>query len=277
MTRTPVRTAHDAHRASGLAGRARRIALDPLRFDLNPMPRQRWARRAARYLGHQSLAPIYSWDAIAERLEQLSCASRDGRVRFVRHGTTNYNLRRRLSGQHNTVLTDVGRIQAAQLASSLPSELDLIACSALARAIETMELAIGEARLRRPVLIDPRLNEVNFGRFQGCHPSSLAERSRGNIDYVPGGGESYRMAAMRIFSFVADLGLNLTAREAERTISVIFCHTGILRILSTLIRPVMDPAEMFAWRFGNASSIDLYLRELRLPVFWLRNSRLSRL
>jgi broad specificity phosphatase PhoE len=189
---------------------------------------------------------------------------------------TNYNQRRRLSGQHNTVLTEAGRVQAVQLASSLPPGLNLIACSTLARAIETMELAIGEARLRGPVFIDPRLNEVNFGRFQGSRQSSIGELSRRDIAYVPDGGESYRLAAARIFSFLVDLGSELAVNEAERTTSAVFCHAGVLRILSTLITPAEDPAEMFARRFDNVSGFELCLREVRLPAFWVDNLQSSR-
>lgn len=136
-----------------------------------------------------------------------------------------------------------------------------------------MELATGAMKLHVPVVIDPRLNEVNFGRFQGRRPSSLAEQAQRDIDYLPENGESYRIVAARVFSFLVDLAAHLAVSERSRTMSVVFCHAGILRIVSTLCRPIGDPAELFGWRFVNASSIDLALSDVQLPAFWLGKSQ----
>ncbi len=228
-----------------------------------------WFARAARYLGSSGVAPIYSWSILARRIESLSGSGRNDQIIFFRHGTTNYNARRLLSGQHNTLLTEFGREQARELLCRLPHCIDLIACSALARAIETMQLAVGERRLREmPVIVDPRLNEVNFGSMQGKRQSLLSGLLTCGIDFTPKQGESYRIAAARIFSFVVDLYDELDAIGGNQKSVVIFCHAGVLRMIATLIWPNSTPTKMFEWKFNNASRIDVRSVDIRLPSFW---------
>lgn len=241
----------------------------PLRYNVNLMRVGVWAKRAARYLGSSGVAPIYPWPVLTQRIESLSACGRNDQVAFFRHGTTNYNRRRLLSGQHNTLLTELGRDQAREISLRLPHHIDLIACSALARAIETMQLAVGEPRIKRtPVVVDPRLNEVNFGSTQGKSKSSLGGLRTGGIDYSPGNGENYRIAAARVFSFVVDLYDELEIVGGNEKSVVVFCHAGVLRMIATLIWPISSPEEMFEWRFENASRLDVCLGSIRLPDFW---------
>lgn len=245
----------------------------PLRHDLHARSAGAWASQANQLLGCPKVAPIYPWPTLARRVAGLATSGRRDCAAFFRHGTTKYNVRRLLSGQHNTVLTDLGRAQARDISNLLPSRVDVIACSALARAIETMELAVGLPRLTDiPVIVDPRLNEVNLGSLQGRRRSTLNPAPRGGIDYSPEHGESYRVAAARVLSFVVDLFDAVEVRGDVPMSAAVFCHAGVLRIVATLIRPVLTAEEMFEWRFENASRIDMQVSDLRLPPLWVEES-----
>ena len=77
---------------------------------------------------------------------------------FVRHGETDWNAERRLQGQLDIALNDIGRRQSAQCASTLrgliaarrkaPADFAFIS-SPLSRARETMEILRGGLDLRR--------------------------------------------------------------------------------------------------------------------------------
>merc|ERR1719491_909240 len=67
------------------------------------------------------------------------------RLILVRHGETAWNVEKRLQGQIDVALNDVGRIQARQLAeairqSGLAQEVDAIVSSDLSRARETADV-----------------------------------------------------------------------------------------------------------------------------------------
>ena len=61
-------------------------------------------------------------------------------IYIFRHGQTDYNVARRVMGQLDIPLNDVGRIQAAELANKLETAtIDVIYSSPLTRAIETAQ------------------------------------------------------------------------------------------------------------------------------------------
>lgn len=211
---------------------------------------------------------IYSWSVVADRLALLR-TSTNHQIAFYRHGLTTYNMRGLLSGQHNTRLSERGRAQARQLSRRLPRRVGLVACSALARAVETMQLSMGGEALREtPIIIDPRINEVNLGHLEGKSRSRL-RFGDADIDSCPEGGESYRTAARRVFSFLTDLLDELAVTGGGYKSVVVFSHAGILRIVSSLIRPVAAPSEIFGWKFENTASVQFPSRSIQLPEFWL--------
>ena len=211
----------------------------------------------------------YSWEEIASRFDAIARRDRDDRVIFYRHGATNYNRRNLVSGQHNTQLSDEGRRQAVLLSADLPSHIDLIVCSALDRSIETMRLSVPHAVVAHvPVLLDPRLNEVNLGVLQGRRRRHLAQFDAGDIDFAPQEGESYRDAAHRVLSVIVDIFDALAANGAPPRNAVVFCHAGVLRIIATLTRGGDDPKDVFRNSLGNAECLAIDAGEVRLPGYW---------
>lgn len=106
---------------------------------------------------------------------------------LARHGRTLANAQGLLQGRMDMTLDDVGRLQARQIAEALGS-VDVVISSPLRRARETAE-AFG-----RPVEIDDRWIELDFGEFDGKRrdelPSEVWTRLRSDIHFTPAGGES---------------------------------------------------------------------------------------
>lgn len=92
-----------------------------------------------------------------------------------RHGETEWNRSRRVQGQLDVGLAEVGREQArssaARLATLSPTA---IVSSDLRRAADTAAALAGLTGL--PVETDPRLRERYFGQWQGLGVAEIAQR-----------------------------------------------------------------------------------------------------
>ena len=160
-------------------------------------------------------------------------------VYFARHGQTAWNAERRLQGQLDVPLNELGRAQSSRCAEILREliqrdgldhgGLDYVA-SPLSRARETMEiirtgLGLDPAAYRT----DPRLMEMSFGRWEGYtfeelklrEAESLAARDLDRLGYVVPGGESYRQLAARVRAWYDTI---------ERD-TVVAAHGGVCRAL----------------------------------------------
>ncbi len=85
---------------------------------------------------------------------------------LIRHGQTQWNREGRWQGQADPPLNAFGRRQARRAALELRgARLDHLYSSDLRRALETAHI-IG-ADLGLAVIPDPRLREINLGRWQG--------------------------------------------------------------------------------------------------------------
>lgn len=137
-------------------------------------------------------------------------------IYFIRHGQTDWNVERRLQGQRDTPLNETGRGQARRNGRALaahfaaagidPDSFDFVS-SPLLRAATTMELARAEMGLDPAAYrTDPRLMEITFGAWEGYTLEELAAefglvaaaREADKWNYVPPGGESYKMLTERI-------------------------------------------------------------------------------
>ncbi len=158
---------------------------------------------------------------------------------FARHGQTAWNAERRLQGQLDIPLNDLGRAQSSRCAGILRdllerdgrdfAGLDYVS-SPLGRARETMELIRGGLGLEPAVYrTDPRLMEMSFGRWEGYtfeelklrEAESLAARELDRLGYVVPGGESYRQLAARVRAWYDGI---------ERD-TVVAAHGGVCRAL----------------------------------------------
>jgi broad specificity phosphatase PhoE len=214
---------------------------------------------------------VYSWSKISSDFMNISHAARSDDIYFYRHGATNYNQRNLVSGQHDTLLSPRGREQARNLRSSLPNSVDFVACSALIRTIETMELsALPQLRSQVPIYIDARLNEVSLGELQGKRRRHVPEFTRGDIDFAPPGGETYRSAAQRVFSSVIDLFNIFYYFSIQDGVGAVFCHAGVLRIIATLLLRDGQQSDVFKTDMVNGGSIRVNSKQIFLPSYWIK-------
>lgn len=121
---------------------------------------------------------------------------------LIRHGQTERNAAGVLQGRADVPLDDVGRHQAATLATALP-DLTRVVSSPLLRAVETAE-ALAES-----VEIDERFIELDYGRFDGLPfrdvPMTTWRQWRSDPDFAPPDGESLRELGERVRPALSEL------------------------------------------------------------------------
>ena len=158
---------------------------------------------------------------------------------FVRHGETDWNRERRLQGQHDIPLNELGRSQAARCGVVLrgllerhgraAASLDFVS-SPLGRARETMELMrTGLGLEPEAYRTDIRLMEMSFGRWEGFtfadlqerEAAALAERERDKWGFVLPGGESYAQLQVRVGAWYDGVDRD----------TVVAAHGGVCRVL----------------------------------------------
>lgn len=158
---------------------------------------------------------------------------------FARHGETDWNLERRLQGQHDIPLNALGRVQATRCGVILrdllagtgrsAAEFDYVS-SPLGRARETMELMRAEIGLATEhYRTDVRLMEMSFGRWEGFtfaelqarEAEALVARERDKWGFVLPGGESYAQLLVRVRAWY----------ESVERDTVVAAHGGVCRAL----------------------------------------------
>jgi broad specificity phosphatase PhoE len=166
---------------------------------------------------------------------------------FARHGETDWNLERRLQGQHDIPLNALGRVQASRCGVIL---LDLLArsgrpaaefdylSSPLGRARETMELMRAALRLDPGrYRTDARLMEMSFGRWEGFtfaelqarEVEALAARERDKWGFVLPGGESYAQLVVRVRAWYESIERDTVVSAHGGVCRALMAHLGIAR------------------------------------------------
>ena len=213
---------------------------------------------------------VYNWPVLIQRFNVIRKRDRTDFAVFYRHGTTKYNERDLISGQHNTALSAHGIMQATSLTNELPRKPDVIVSSGLKRAYETMLRSTSvKTRKSCKVIIDERLNEISLGQLEGKKRVEFPEFRTGNLDYSPTGGETYRDASLRVMSAIVDLFDSLADKGGRERTAIVFCHAGVLRIIATLMGNVNSPVEMLALQLKNSRSISLEASNLTVPDYLL--------
>lgn len=165
------------------------------------------------------------------------------RVVMIRHGETLWNRERRIQGQTDTPLSDLGRAQAKAVGERLSTlSFSAIYASDLARAWDTAGAILAAAAARAviegraaPALhADPRLREMHFGQWEGrtsaqiaaADPEAHARSRERDPEFRIPGGESFRDLYARA---VAAVGEHARTHAGE-TICIV-AHGGILDML----------------------------------------------
>ncbi len=142
---------------------------------------------------------------------------------------------RRIQGQIDTPLNDLGRTQAARNGAALAelnvslSDMPFVA-SPLTRCRETMEIVQTKAGVTHGTYTtDDRLKEIHFGTWQeqtwpevpDFDPQGHAARQADPFNWTPAGGESYADLTARVAEWLDTV--------TENTVCV--AHGGVSRVL----------------------------------------------
>ncbi len=176
---------------------------------------------------------------------------------LTRHGLTPRSRPEQHLGQKIDVpLSEEGREQAEALAARFDGvRFDRVFSSPLARAREPATIVAGD----RPVEVDARLLEMDYGRWEGLTYAQIAETDgvrRRAWERDPAvlrcpGGESGNDVAARVGSFLVDLLEEHVSRhganEAEERPVLAVAHSSLNRILVcvALALPIREFRERF--------------------------------
>lgn len=166
------------------------------------------------------------------------------RICLVRHGETEWNAERRIQGQIDIALNEIGRHQAAAAGRwLLGAGIGALYSSDLQRAWATAE-AIGRTLglLPQPV---PEMRERRYGVFEGLtyaeaharYPEGYAAFEGRNADYAFENGESLTAMYARVTGKLVDIA---AAHPGESVVVVL--HGGVLDIINRFVRG--NPLEM---------------------------------
>jgi broad specificity phosphatase PhoE len=151
------------------------------------------------------------------------------RILLIRHGRTAWNEAGRMQGRADPPLSPGGRAQVLRWRLPQGWAQARWLSSPLRRATETAALLTD-----RPVTIDPRLTEMDWGAFEGRTLAELraegleamaANEARG-LDFRPTGGESPREVRTRLAALLADLAAGPDA--------ILVTHKGVIRAALSL-------------------------------------------
>lgn len=146
---------------------------------------------------------------------------------IIRHGPTDWTADKRLQGRTDTQLSDEGRdmVRTWHVPDDIATR-DWI-CSPLERTQQTAEILA-----RKPVQVEPRIIEMNYGDWEGLRLPDLrqelgqemADNEARGLDFRPPGGESPRDVQERMQPWLTDL-------ESAGVAVTVVAHHGIIRAL----------------------------------------------
>ena len=159
---------------------------------------------------------------------------------IVRHGQTGYNIDNKVCGISDVELTSLGKQQAKMASEQLKDiSLDMIFASPLQRAHETAKIINENHQLE--IKIDSRIQEINFGKFEGIVNNEEFQYYKQNHGLHYPGGESLFQVVHRVYSFLEEL----ENKYPDKNILVV-CHGGIVRVIHSYFYG-MTNEELMTW------------------------------
>ena len=178
---------------------------------------------------------------------------------LVRHGQTDWNKKRIIQGQTDTILNNEGEKQARIVAEKFKTlDLDLAFSSDLLRARKTAEIISLEHQLS--VQTTEQLRERKFGSLEGqpvdlllTHAQlilTLNEEQRKRVKVTPG-AENDEEFARRVITFLRETAIAYPGKNILAT-----THSGVLRIVIIHLG-FMTYKEFDTMCFINAGYVEL--------------------
>jgi broad specificity phosphatase PhoE len=156
----------------------------------------------------------------------------------VRHGRTEENASGLLLGRRVDPGLDPLGVRQAEALATVVSRAHRVVCSPLRRTRETA------AALGLPVTIDERWVEIDYGTLDGTPlaevPAATWAEWRGDIAFVPGGGESLAQVGERVRAACDDL-----LEEAKTHDVVVVSHVSPIKAAAAWALGAVDEV---VWR-----------------------------
>lgn len=153
-----------------------------------------------------------------------------GRVYFVRHGQSEWNVENKICGATDIPLTEFGHEQARQTGLNIIAagiKADEIIYSPLSRAAETAKRISEMTGI--PARVEPRLIEQNFGKWEGTpRDGEDFKKDKSNFLTSYEGGESMFRLAQRIYNLLDDI-----KQESDDKTYIMVAHNGIARVVKS--------------------------------------------
>ena len=166
-------------------------------------------------------------------------------ITFETHSTSVDNERGIATGWLDGDLSSIGQEQARELGARRAGMVDVVYTSDLRRAVQTAEVALGDAGV--PILQDWRLRECNYGTMNGMKVEELVRTRRAHIDAPFDGGESYRDVVARTRDLLDE---RKTQHDGSRVLLI--GHSANRWALDHLFRgtPLEELVGPFDWQPG---------------------------
>lgn len=169
----------------------------------------------------------------------------------VRHGETIRNIVELVQGDTESMLSEKGKEQAREVKKKLDSQtFDIVFSSPLSRAYQTAEI-ITEGKF--PIIIDERLNERDYGDFEGHTREEFDYIDYWNFDFnlKENHGESVQHLCMRIDDFLKEI------KEKYRDKKVlVVTHSGVARAIYYVIHGIPDDGDMSTIDIPNCTIME---------------------
>lgn len=168
----------------------------------------------------------------------------------IRHGQTNWNIEKRLQGQTDTLLTNLGKQQAKDLAEIFKNiDADFILSSPLQRALDTANIINQYKNLN--IEIETRLIERSFGDFEGLNDISSFNC---NIDKLLNYHLNYRLHNVepiqtlfnRISSLIKDLKIKFPSKKI-----ILSTHGGVIQVLESILKSLPKETDLQSLSLNN--------------------------
>lgn len=165
------------------------------------------------------------------------------KIYFAAHSTTTDNENEIASGWKDAELSELGIRQSKKMAKTFKDiNIDLICCSDLKRAVDTVKIAFGD---KIPIIIDKRLRELNYGDLNGAPSDIVSSMKDKAIKEAFPNGESYEQAMIRIHEFYNEL-----KQKYPKKIILVVGHRATQYGLDTLTGKTLKQclSEKFKWQ-----------------------------
>lgn len=189
------------------------------------------------------------------------------RLIFIRHGESTWNRDRRIQGQLDPPLSELGQEQARAVARRLASRpVDALYTSDLLRASQTAEqIALSTGLAAAPM---QELREIFLGEWEGLQSDDIAKRfpaewaawiREPSWDIVPGG------EGAEVFEQRVDSALEQLFERHPQGDAIVVTHGGVIQV--ALHRVVGRSSHgIFAFRISNASMSVVERRGARMVI-----------